>query len=124
MNLIVYQKAISQIGVKEIVGAKHNPTIISYAHSIGLKWINDDETPWCAVFVNWTLKECGYKYLVSARARDFEKYGKAVTTPEIGDIAVFHRGGLSSGLGHVTFFCGFDAERKILGCGGDRKSVV
>ena len=32
----------------------------------------DDQTPWCAGFVNWVLKRTGYRYMRSARAFDFK----------------------------------------------------
>ena len=49
---IAFLVAQTQKGVKEIVGPKHNPTVVEYAQSCTLQ-ANDDETPWCSEFVNW-----------------------------------------------------------------------
>lgn len=110
MNTSIVKIAASQIGVKEIVGGEHNDTIVQYAKDIGLTWINDDETPWCATFVNWVLKRCGYQYKSSARARDFESYGTPAQDPQPGDIVVFWRESISSGKGHVGFLWGYSKD--------------
>ena len=61
--------ATSQLGQKEISGPEDNPTIVNYAKEIGLSWINDDETPWCSVFVGWCALKAGLSYSKSALAR-------------------------------------------------------
>lgn len=51
---IAFRVAETQKGVKEISGSKHNPKIVEYAQSCTLQ-AQDDETPWCAEFVNWCM---------------------------------------------------------------------
>lgn len=111
MNQLIIQQASFQLGVKEIAGDQDNQTIVAYAHDIGLKGINDDETPWCAIFVYWVLKKCGLPYSGDARALSFLNYGLAVDKPEPGDIVVFSREG---GKGHVAFFLGYSSDRNSL----------
>ena len=51
--------AVGQLGVKEIPGPKHHPKVLEYLSgcmrdgvAIG-KWLQTDETPWCAAFACW-----------------------------------------------------------------------
>jgi uncharacterized protein (TIGR02594 family) len=121
------QIAMSQIGTKEIKGREHNKTIVSYAHEIGLKWINDDETPWCAIFVNWCLKKAGLPYLKSALARDGIKLGISIDDYQVrpGDIVVFWRGDRNGTKGHEAIFLGFDKEGEHIFCiGGNQGNEV
>jgi len=62
----ILKVALSQYGVKEITGRNHNKTIVDYAKESGFEWVNDDETPWCSIFINWvafnrTLFSCKRK---------------------------------------------------------------
>ena len=38
------------MGVREVAGASHSGTILSWAKRLGLRY-PDDETPWCGLFV-------------------------------------------------------------------------
>lgn len=54
-----------------------NPNILNLWRELGFPvstdaYWQDDQTPWCAGFVNWVLKRTGYKYMQSARAYDFQ----------------------------------------------------
>jgi uncharacterized protein (TIGR02594 family) len=121
----VLKVAISQLGVKEIVGPKHNMTIVNYAKEIGAKWVNDDETPWCAIFMNWVLKRAGFAYTSSARARSFEGYGKPSNNPKPGDIVVFWRVSPTAGTGHVGVFLGISVDRtSVFVLGGNQGNSV
>lgn len=96
--------AIQEIGVKEYNGVNNNPRVIEYLHSTANLPdfdMNRDETAWCAAYVNWCLEKAGYAGTDSAWARSFANWGKKITTPRRGCIAVFKRG-VSSG--HVAFF--------------------
>lgn len=93
--------ALSQYGIAEIKGEKHNPEVLRYFHDIGHKWVLDDETGWCAAFVNWCLLQAGVKGTGKLNAKSFVDWGEEVKTPVPGDIAVFDRGGA---FGHVGFF--------------------
>lgn len=125
MTKNILQVAISQLGVKEVTGSENNLTIVKYAKEIGAKWVNDDETPWCAIFMNWVLKEAGFKYSSSALARSFEKYGDATNSPNPGDIVVFWRKNKQSGLGHVGIFLGLSIDLKsVFVLGGNQGNSV
>jgi predicted chitinase len=65
-------------------------------------WLSD-QTAWCMGFVNWTLKQCGYRYVQTASAKAIaanpEKWGaKQVTVDEAepGDIVLWN-------YSHVNF---------------------
>lgn len=119
--------AMSQLGTKEIEGDKHNKTIVNYAHDIGLKWINDDETPWCAIFVNWCLKKAGLPYLKTAVARDGLKIGLPIDEIQAkpGDKVIFWRGSRDGTKGHEAIFLGYDFEGEHIYCiGGNQGNEV
>lgn len=84
--------------------SKSNPNIMAMWKDIGMESVakaQGDQTAWCAAFVNWVLKQCGYRYVQSARAYDFrdkpDRWGaKKVSDPEPGDICVWN-------FSHVNF---------------------
>lgn len=94
------------IGVEEVPGPKGHPTILQWARSMG-GWVagffRDDQTPWCALYLNAVLQEAGLPLsapLGSAdllRAKSFMAYGTPLTEPCRGAILVFER----PGGGHV-----------------------
>ncbi|GAA5038314.1 hypothetical protein GCM10011506_34720 [Marivirga lumbricoides] len=121
------QKAISQLGEKEVQGKdSHNPTIIQYAQEAGFTWVNDDETPWCSIFVNWVAKSCQLKCSNKANARSWLTIGKNVdANPEPGDIVIFWRESKLSWKGHVGFFFGYSHDVKRVYClGGNQGNQV
>ena len=84
--------ALSQIGQKEIKGVRNNQTIVNYAKESGFKWVNNDETPWCSIFINWLCLKAGLERSNNATARSWLKVGDEVVIPEAGDIVIFKRG--------------------------------
>jgi hypothetical protein len=48
-----YELACKHYGLKEIRGEEHNPVILKFFKEIGHSWVQDDETAWCAAFVNY-----------------------------------------------------------------------
>lgn len=99
-----FEIALKEYGSKEIKGTIHNPEILKYSKDINLKWVKDDETAWCAIFVNWCLNKAKLPHTASALARSFQKYGSKTNVPDIGELAIFWRISPTSGFGHVGFF--------------------
>lgn len=95
--------ALSQYGQKEIVGVQHNDSIVKYAKEAGFAWVNDDETPWCSIFMNWIAMKTGYERTNKANAKSWLEIGIPVSTPETGDVVVFSRGA-NTAQGHVGLF--------------------
>jgi len=116
-------KAFTYLGLKEIPGAKHNPQILEFFKAIGHKWVQDDETAWCAAFANYCCKETVGKHTGKLNARSFLTFGEEVQNPEIGDIVVFWRGSPDSWKGHVAFYVHSDDDY-IYVLGGNQGNAV
>lgn len=114
--------ARAELGVREIAGAADNPRIVEYHQATTLR-ASDDETPWCAAFVNWCLAQCGVARTRSAMARSFIDFGQHVH-PRLGAIIVLKRGAPPSG--HVGFYVGGDDKnlRLLGGNQGNRVSIA
>lgn len=90
-----------KLGIREIVGSKHNPTILAWLKLLRAWWANDEE-PWCGTFVAICLKEAGLPIIVHwYRAKAWAEWGIAVT-PRFGALLVFGR----AGGGHVGWYIG------------------
>ena len=122
-------EARRHVGVREIPGTKHNPTILGWAKRLGRKLgiaVADDETPWCGTFVAQCMDAVGLPVApIAVRAKAWAAYGDSLplkSTPPLGAIAVFDR----QGGGHVGFVVGVtDNALLILGGNqGNRVSVV
>lgn len=117
--------AASMLGVSEIPGSRHNPKVVEMLQSANPK-VNDDETPWCAGFVNWVLEGAGLKGTDNLMARSYERWGVAQKGFVAGAVVTRWRGSKASGFGHVGFAVakkpGFTAY--LGGNQGDRVSVV
>lgn len=117
--------AINEIGVKEIAGTRHSKRILEYAKESGFTWVNDDETPWCSIFMNWVTKKAGLKQSGSASARSWLNVGETVNNPEPGDIVIYYRGSINSWQGHVGIFMGFSIDgNRIYTLGGNQIDAV
>lgn len=74
--------ADSYVGLREIKGKLHNPTIWGWlrdhADNVKRRWIErkGDEIPWCAVFVSHCLAAAGMQTTQSAQAVSYATYGK------------------------------------------------
>jgi uncharacterized protein (TIGR02594 family) len=120
------QVAVNELGQKEISGPAENPTIVRYAQEGGsFEWKNEEDTPWCSIFVNWCAKKTGLKGSGLANARSWLVAGQAVDNPQPGDIVVFWRESRESWKGHVGFFFGFSKDGKRVFClGGNQGNQV
>lgn len=117
--------ALSQIGVKEISGSKHNETVLNYFHEIGHKWVTTDETAWCSAFINWVAKKTGFEYTGKLNARSWLDVGIPVNKPRMGDIVVYWRDSPSSWKGHVGIFISYSEDGKyIYTLGGNQSNMV
>lgn len=117
------QIARGEIGTKETKGPQHNPKIMEYLRTVGIG--SGDETPWCAAFAAWCLKNAGVSISgVNGMARSFASSGafKKKTELGYGDIVVFSRG-TNPRSGHVGFACGTQNGR-ILVLGGNQSDQV
>ncbi|MCD4724283.1 MAG: TIGR02594 family protein [Bacteroidales bacterium] len=118
--------AVAQLGQKEITGPADNPNIVNYAKEAGFDWVDDDETPWCSIFVNWVAKKAGLNGSGKANARSWLQVGANVNSaPEPGDVVIFWRGSKDSWQGHVGFFLGYSKKSDRVYClGGNQGNQV
>lgn len=114
-------EARKHIGLKEIKGSKHNPTIMSWIANLG-GWFKDDETPWCGTFVAECLRASGRTYPKHwYRALAYASYGTKLPKAAYGCLGVMSR----TGGGHVTFIVGETEDgRYLVGLGGNQSDAV
>lgn len=116
--------ALGELGVAEVPGSGDNPRIVEYLKSTTLdrELASNDETPWCAAFVNWCMEMAGYAAMDSAWAKSWLKWGRRVLKPERGAVVVFTR----DGGGHVAFYMEEDPNDKerIMVLGGNQGNKV
>jgi uncharacterized protein (TIGR02594 family) len=106
-----FLRAQSHIGVIEIPGPRHNPTIVAWRKRLN-SWMLNDEDPWCGDFVAAMLQEAGQPIVGNFfRARAWETYGANLRPDRLspGAILVFWRGSPTASTGHVGFYFGEDA---------------
>ncbi|MCF8304760.1 MAG: TIGR02594 family protein [Bacteroidales bacterium] len=119
------QKAFEELGTKEIPGEEHNRHIVNYAKDAGFDFVNDDETPWCSIFVNWCTRQVGLPQTEKANARSWMQAGTKTGDPQPGDVVVFWRESIHSWKGHVGIFMGFNkAGDKVFCLGGNQNDSV
>lgn len=118
-----YEVALSQYGTQTRDGVAHNPAILKYFADIGHAWVKDDETAWCAAFVNWCLLKAGRKQNGKLNARSFLSYGTETQKPRLGDIVVLWRINKKGPYGHVGFFVREEANLIYI-LGGNQSGQV
>lgn len=113
-------EARRHIGLAEIPGKQHNPTIIRWYQNLK-SWINDDETPWCGTFVAECCRVAGRDLPQHwYRARAWLDTGLRLNKPAYGCIVVFERGA----GGHVGFLVGQDHAGNLMILGGNQGNKV
>lgn len=111
------------IGVREIPGRKHNPTILKWANRaarfLGVA-VTDDETPWCGTFIAFCALEAGFAPpAIAVRAKSWATWGQSLPAPVMGAVLVFQR----EGGGHVGLYTGETATHyRVLG--GNQSNAV
>jgi uncharacterized protein (TIGR02594 family) len=87
------QIAMAEFGVHEnsAIG-QHTRRILEY-HSATSLHAHTDETPWCSSFVNWVMKQAGYRGTNNAAARSWLDWGQGLPGPRPGAITVIKKKG-------------------------------
>jgi uncharacterized protein (TIGR02594 family) len=75
---------------------------------------------WCGNFMNLVLQRTGHAVSGSNQARSFAGYGRRVSGPQVGAIAVMSR----KGGGHVGIVTGVDAKGNIMVLSGNHNRRV
>lgn len=126
-------EARSNIGLSEIVGAKHNAKILEMwktgftatgqVERLKEKVWQNDETAWCGGFIAYIFAKVGLvkhipKYFPMARA--WAKVGTKLDMPAYGCLVVFSRGN----MGHVGIVVGQDKNGNLMVLGGNQANAV
>lgn len=127
--------ARTQIGTKEIVGPKHNQTVLDYwkLGRIALD-VRDDELAWCAAFVAACLEVTGHRSTRSGRARSYVdptffvdcdwKLGAIVCLSSSAGPANGHVGFLEAVTDTHVFLCGGNQGNAVSVAPFERKRVL
>ena len=78
------------------------------------------ETAWCSSFVNFVIEKAGYKGMSSSRSLDWLNWGKVISNPIYGAIAVKTR----FGGGHVGFVFTKKGKKGVVILGGNQKDEL
>jgi uncharacterized protein (TIGR02594 family) len=103
--------AEAELGVHEdAMPGQHNQRILEYHQATSLK-ATTDEVPWCSSFVNWVMKQAGYRGTSSALAKSWIEWGRALDHPREGAVVIIKRKGATSDVAtgsstgfHVAFY--------------------
>ena len=97
------------------------PVLVSEAR----KYMGTDPTDrkrlWCATFMNMVLAKAGYNGTNSDAAKSFAQYGRRISEPRVGAIAVLTRGKKG---GHVGVVSGIDATGNPIIISGNHNKRV
>lgn len=133
MEIARQEAARPAVDRSEWAGGKSNPQILDYFR-VGTAWreVTEDETDWCAAFVNYCLVKSGHPGTNSPGARSFFWNRNArferLEAPKPGCIVVIRRLPFDDpkwefGPGHVGFFvAGTDTSVTLLG--GNQSNTV
>lgn len=119
------QAAYSLIGTRERPGRGSNEAIIGWADELGIEAYNDDDIPWCGLFVAHCIgSQLPDEHLPNnpLGARQWERFGKG-TVPQLGAVMVFWRESRASGKGHVGFYWAEDEQAYHI-LGGNQSNTV
>ena len=124
--MIWFDEAQRLVGTREIVGPKHNPTIMGWIKKLGSKVlgvaISDDETPWCGTFTAHCITTAGLPAApIAVRASSWETWGSNLRADRLapGAVLVFRR----PGGGHVGFYVAEDKDCYHV-LGGNQSNAV
>jgi len=114
-----FQWALHEIGFHETGNNQGLGRYIALAHC------GADGDPWCAIFANAALESAGVPGTRSPSSQSFRTNPNFVQLagPALGCLVVFWRGSQDSGLGHVGFYRGEDAN-SVWTLGGNENDMV
>ncbi|MBS7542530.1 phage tail length tape measure family protein [Ancylobacter oerskovii] len=96
--------------------------ISSILSASGTAQLDPTKQAWCAAYANAVLAQSGLGGTGSNLASSFQSWGKATTTPALGDI-VNLKPQVAGASGHVGFFNGFSGSN-VLVSGGNQSNGV
>jgi uncharacterized protein (TIGR02594 family) len=97
------------------------PVLVSEARKYMGTNPTDRKRLWCATFMNMVLAKAGYSGTNSDAAKSFAQYGRRISEPKVGAIAVLTRGKKG---GHVGVVTGVDANGNPIIISGNHNKRV
>lgn len=119
------ETAYSLIGTQEKPGTGSNEAIMGWAEDLELTSYNDDDIPWCGLFVAHCIgSQMPDEALPNnpLGARKWKKFGNEIS-PRLGAIMVFWRGTPAGWKGHVGFYWAEDNDAYHI-LGGNQANCV
>lgn len=117
--------AFSLMGTREVPGKGSNEAIMGWAEDLELHSYNDDDIPWCGLFVAHCVSSQLADEVLPANplgARKWQSFG-VETQPRLGAVLVFWRGSKNGWKGHVGFYWAEDDEAYHV-LGGNQSNEV
>lgn len=112
-------RARADIGQRETLGANDSPRIRAMLKKLRLEWLAGQ--PWCGTILGEWLGDCGHPPPTNYfRARAWAAWGKELTVPVLGCVAVFSR----QEKGHVGLAVGLDSRGRLMVLGGNQGDAV
>jgi uncharacterized protein (TIGR02594 family) len=118
-------EAYRLINTQEITGQMSNPLILDWAKDLNLFDYNNDDIPWCGLFIGHVISsQLPFEPLPNniLSARNWLKFGRK-TSATLGAIGVFWRESPTSWQGHVGLYCGEDKDAYHI-LGGNQSNAV
>lgn len=119
------ETAYSLIGTQEKPGQGSNEAILGWAEDLEITSYNDDDIPWCGLFVAHCVGSQLPEEVLPTNplgARSWASFGNEVS-PRLGAIMVFWRGSPGGWKGHVGFYWAEDDEAFHI-LGGNQSNSV
>jgi len=119
------ETAYSLMGTQEKPGHGSNEAILGWAEKLELTSYNDDDIPWCGLFVAHCIGSQLTEETLPNNplgARNWSGFGKHVS-PRLGAVMVFWRGSPHGWKGHVGFYWAEDDDAYHI-LGGNQSNSV
>ncbi|MCL6271684.1 TIGR02594 family protein [Sansalvadorimonas sp. 2012CJ34-2] len=119
------ETAFELIGTQEKRGSESNEAIIGWAEDLEITAYNDDDIPWCGLFVAHCVGSQMPEEPLPVNplgARQWARFGHEVS-PRLGAVMVFWRGSPSGWKGHVGLYWAEDDEAYHI-LGGNQSNAV
>jgi len=119
------ETAFELIGTQEKVGYGSNEAILGWAEDLEILSYNDDDIPWCGLFVAHCIGSQLPEEAMPTNplsARKWSGFGYEVS-PRLGAVMVFWRGSPDGWKGHVGFYWAQDDEAYHI-LGGNQSNSV
>ncbi|WP_031434623.1 NlpC/P60 family protein [Methylomarinum vadi] len=119
------EEAHMLLGIQERPGRGSNEAILDWAEDLELHSYNDDDIPWCGLFVAHCVGSQMTEEALPTNplgARNWAKFGHEVS-PRLGSVMVFWRGSPNGWKGHVGFYWAEDDEAYHI-LGGNQSNSV